>query len=62
MSADMIAGLWIFRGANEQKDAFKRNPEDPALKRECRHTFIRLPQPTPQSDGLSVLHDSIRWR
>lgn len=30
--AIQLLGYWIFRGSNGQKDAFRRNPNDPALK------------------------------
>jgi hypothetical protein len=28
-----LAGYYVFRSANSQKDKFRRNPNDPALKR-----------------------------
>jgi hypothetical protein len=28
-----LFGYWIFRSANSQKDAFRKNPDDPAVAR-----------------------------
>ena len=49
-------GYWLFRAANSQKDAFRKNPNDPKLARMCDAVILLCAPVTPATVFCDLLY------